>query len=57
MINDDFFPECYLDIDLVKGIYKFNGIIASSRLKNLLTKTAYSCYLLESTHKEKNIFK
>jgi hypothetical protein len=38
MINDDFFPECYLDIDLINGVYKFNGIIASSRLKKSFNK-------------------
>jgi hypothetical protein len=38
MVNDDFFPGCYLDIDLVKGIYEFNGIIASSRLKKSYNK-------------------
>jgi hypothetical protein len=31
MIDNEFFPECYLSI--VKDVYNFNGIIASSRLK------------------------
>jgi hypothetical protein len=38
MIGDDFFPECYLDVDLINGVYKFNGIIASSRLKKTSNK-------------------
>jgi hypothetical protein len=31
MINDDFFPNCYLNI--VNNVYHFDGIIASSRFK------------------------
>ena len=31
MINDDFFPNCYLNI--IDGKYHFDGIIASSRFK------------------------
>lgn len=34
MTNDDFFPNCYLNID-ENGEYEFNGIIASHRYKLL----------------------
>ena len=36
MVNDDFFPECYLSIE--NNVYQFNGIIASSRLKKTSNK-------------------
>lgn len=36
MVNDDFFPECYLNIE--NNVYQFNGIIASSRLKKTSNK-------------------
>lgn len=37
MLNDDFFPGCYLTIDN-EGIYNFDGIIASVRYKNIIDK-------------------
>ena len=54
MINDDFFPNCYLTIKS-NDVYEFNGIIASHRMINSHSKDNKTLMLFIGVDKKKYI--